>query len=125
MLRSPTVKTETNMTELTVDDVFRKIGQFGKAQQIYFLIIGSVSLVTAFHVFATTFVDFSPDWSCQEYAKDAGDGTPCVDVSEGRCTIQYEEGSPLTIVTEVSHPVVTNPIVLCSREIAARLAPLA
>jgi MFS family permease len=88
------------MTEISVDDVFRKIGQFGRRQKIYFFIIGLVSVFAGLHVFATTFVDYTPGWNCGEGATSKDNVKTCASVEEGHCTVQYDKDSPETTVTE-------------------------
>jgi hypothetical protein len=93
------------MDEITVDDAFRRIGQFGRIQKLYFVIIGTVSFITALHAFSTTFVDFTPSWSCLENGK-GGDDTStnwCPRLNDGsvHCAVQYGKDSPKTTVTEV------------------------
>jgi MFS family permease len=92
------------MDEITVDDAFRRIGQFGRIQKLYFVIIGTVSFITALHAFSTTFVDFTPSWSCLENGK-GGDDTStnwCPRLNDGsvHCAVQYGKDSPKTTVTE-------------------------
>ena len=102
MLRSPkATENGFKMTEISVDDVFRKIGQFGRRQKIYFFIIGLVSVFAGLHVFATTFVDYTPGWNCGEGATSKDNVKTCASVEEGHCTVQYDKDSPETTVTEV------------------------
>ncbi|XP_045609975.2 solute carrier family 22 member 15-like isoform X1 [Procambarus clarkii] len=78
--------------QLTIDDVYDKIGHFGSSQKVYFALLCVLHGWCAFHQLLTVFVGLDPTFKC--YAKD---GEPkseplinqCFDDSPQNCTITY------------------------------------
>ena len=96
------------MAAISVDDAFTNFVKHGRAQWKYFFLINICGIISAFHFYATTFVDYSPTWRCQN--KDAGADSKelCQYVETGSCKIEYTERSLTTSVTEVRLPTCTK-----------------
>ena len=88
------------MAAISVDDAFTNFVKHGRAQWKYFFLINVCGIISAFHFYATTFVDYSPAWRCQD--KDTDDSEElCRYVESGSCNVEYTDASLKTSVTEV------------------------
>ena len=89
------------MATRSVDDIFERIGQFGRAQKKYYFMIGFVSFILSYQYFLTTFTDYSPEWDCVDnfdhYHRFANH---CIMYERGLCFAKHSNPH-LTIVTEV------------------------
>ena len=50
--------------ELFVDEALTKAGQWGPSQRKYFLMIQLAHLCFSLHMFASSYVDYEPRWTC-------------------------------------------------------------
>ena len=91
----------TNMEVISVDEAFTKFVGHGRTQWKYFFVINICSIISAFHIYATTFVDFTPAWRCQDKGT-INSVDLCNYVESDSCTIEYEDGSLKTSVMEAS-----------------------
>ncbi|XP_042237331.1 solute carrier family 22 member 15-like isoform X2 [Homarus americanus] len=77
--------------QLSVDDIFDKIGHLGFCQKIYFFFLCVIHVWLAFHQLLTVFTGLDPSFKC--FAKDDGATDPLVDQCIGNsphnCTIVY------------------------------------
>lgn len=89
------------MEAISVDEAFTKFVGHGRAQWKYFFVINICSIISAFHIYATTFVDFTPAWRCQDKGT-INSVDLCNYVESDSCTIEYKDGSLKTSVMEVS-----------------------
>jgi MFS family permease len=84
----------------SVEDVFERIGQFGRAQQKYFFMIGFVTFLLSYQYFMTTYTDYSPAWDCVDSTDHYHHfSNRCATYERGLCFAEYS--NPLsTIVSE-------------------------
>lgn len=97
------------MAAITVDEAFTTFVKHGRAQWKYYLLINVCSIISAIHIYATTFVDFTPRWQCQD--KDTTDPSElCSYVESGSCSVEYADTSLKTSVMEVR---LSQAVIIC------------
>lgn len=90
----------SKMAAISVDEAFTTFVRHGRAQWKYFFLMNMCSIISAFHIYATTFVDYSPAWQCQD--KDISDSEElCRYVDSDSCNIEFTDASLRTTVVEV------------------------
>ena len=97
------------MAACTVDDMLSKIGQFGRAQKRFYVMIGFVQFTLACQYYLATFAEYSGlDWSCvsvtDHYTRYDHATVPleerCALLESGQCFPDFTS-SAVTTVTEV------------------------
>lgn len=100
---------------LLVDEALVKAGQWGPSQKKYFFIIQLAHTCLALHMFASSYLDYEPDWTCVKVAQSrtsfrhldsAGNltvlerGKDCNAYENGLCSPRFDD-SVTSTVTEV------------------------
>ena len=97
------------MAACTVDDMLSKIGQFGRAQKRFYVMIGFVQFTLACQYYLATFAEYSGlDWNCvsvtDHYTRYDHATVPleerCALLESGQCFPDFTS-SAVTTVTEV------------------------
>jgi hypothetical protein len=82
------------MAVLSSEEVFGIVGEFGRGQKKFYVLLNVFHVVCTFSFMATTFVDFTPDWICMDsvdhYHKlDTKLKSACQYYSEGLCYAKF------------------------------------
>ncbi len=81
---------------IDVDEVFEKIGGFGRAQKKIYYLMNSAQIAAGFHTLILTFIAIVPEWSC---GNKQGQGV-CTQFDLGDCKPKYDP-SVSSIIAEV------------------------
>lgn len=77
-----------------LDEVFERIGGFGKAQKKIYYLMNLVHIPTGFHTMILTFIAIDPNWTCGNKQKD------CFQFDLGKCEPQFDP-TVSSIIAEV------------------------
>ena len=102
---------------LFVDEALVKAGQWGPSQKKYFFIIQIAHVCLAFHLLASSYADYEPEWTCVKVAQSPTSsrlpdslsnltlaeelGKDCNAYENGLCSPRFD-GLVTSTVTEVS-----------------------
>ncbi len=77
-------------TIMEIDEVFNKIGEFGRSQKKIFFLMNIANVLAAFHVLIFTFIAEEPVWVCAK-SEDASQPirTACEMIARGECVPDY------------------------------------
>ncbi len=58
---------QESITEVTIDEVWEEIGEFGPSQRKIIILLHLCSLYSALAIFSVSFTGTEPSWSCYSY----------------------------------------------------------
>lgn len=87
---------------MEVDEVFERIGGFGRSQIIIYFLVNSIHILLGIHTLALAFIGVEPSWTCGSGEQDTVN--KCLRYGRKLCTPEYSNDFMETsIVSEVSH----------------------
>ena len=94
------------MRKMKIDEIFEEIGQFGKLQKLFVMIICLIQVHKAYQTLIMTFVGNSPDWKCVSNNTECNITDVLTSTDKRRCHMdrkswQYTKDKSFSIVTEV------------------------
>ncbi len=91
---------------IDVDEVFERIGGFGRAQKKIYYLMNSVHIAAGLHTMILTFIAIKPKWSCL-----TGQQGSCTQFNLGECEPQYDP-TVSSIIAEVRISIVYEQVYL-------------
>lgn len=87
---------------MDVDEVFQRIGGFGKSQKTIYFLVNSVYILLGIHSLAPIFIGVEPKWTCGDSEEDQDTASKCLRFGQGMCVPKYSKDFT-SIVSEVSN----------------------
>ena len=98
LLRSPRKSRPGSIMD--VDEVFKRIGGFGRSQKTIYFLVNSIHIILGIHALALVFIAVEPNWTCEGSVPGVENLDKCLRFSQGNCSPDYSKDFT-SIVSEV------------------------